>query len=41
MKLCRFDADRLGVVLGNAIADITTVLDHLPAVRYPCCATMR
>ena len=35
MKLCRYDNDRLGVVLGDTIADVTTVLDHLPAVRYP------
>lgn len=35
MRLCRFDDDRLGVVLGNEIADVTSVLELLPAVRYP------
>lgn len=35
MKLCRFNDDRLGVVLGNELADVTAVLDELPAVRYP------
>ena len=34
MKLCRFD-DRLGVVLGPEVADITAALDALPLVRYP------
>lgn len=35
MKLCRFNQDRLGVVLDNEIADITSVIQQLPAVRYP------
>src|SRR5262245_32306374 len=35
MKLCRYDDDRLGVVEGDAILDVTSVLDALPAVRWP------
>jgi 2-keto-4-pentenoate hydratase/2-oxohepta-3-ene-1,7-dioic acid hydratase in catechol pathway len=30
MKLCRFDQDRLGVVLGDEVADVTEVLQSLP-----------
>ncbi|MGY6535001.1 MAG: fumarylacetoacetate hydrolase family protein [Pararhodobacter sp.] len=30
MKLCRFDTDRLGLVLGDEVADVTAVLDDLP-----------
>lgn len=33
MKLCRFDDDRLGVVAGDAVHDVTAVLDRLPALR--------
>ncbi|UUX95306.1 fumarylacetoacetate hydrolase family protein [Aquabacterium sp. J223] len=35
MKLCRFDAGRLGVVEGNAVFDVTPALEVLPQVRYP------
>lgn len=36
MKLCRFGDNRVGVVLGNEVADITaTVLAELPTHRYP------
>lgn len=35
MKLARFDDQRLGVVLGDEIADVTGVLDHLPTRRWP------
>ena len=35
MKICRFDHDRLGLVLGDQVADITAALDHLPAERWP------
>ena len=31
MKLCRFDDDRLGVVDGQAVRDVTAVLEALPA----------
>lgn len=35
MRLCRFNNNRLGVVEGETIRDVTQVLDELPAVRYP------
>jgi len=35
MKLCRFDENRLGVVLDAGIHDVTSALDGLPAQRYP------
>jgi 2-keto-4-pentenoate hydratase/2-oxohepta-3-ene-1,7-dioic acid hydratase in catechol pathway len=35
MKLCRFDEDRLGVVDGDVVRDVTAALDVLPEYRYP------
>ena len=35
MKLCRFDDNRIGVVRGDAVHDVTEILDELPAARYP------
>jgi 2,4-diketo-3-deoxy-L-fuconate hydrolase len=35
MRICRFDDNRLGVVDGNVILDVTQALDVLPAQRYP------
>lgn len=35
MKLCRFDEDRLGLVRGDLVHDVTAVLEALPAVRWP------
>ena len=35
MRLCRFDDQRLGLVQGEAVHDVTEVLQRLPAVRYP------
>jgi 2-keto-4-pentenoate hydratase/2-oxohepta-3-ene-1,7-dioic acid hydratase in catechol pathway len=35
MKLCRFDNNRLGVVEGETVKDVTAALDVLPHVRYP------
>jgi 2-keto-4-pentenoate hydratase/2-oxohepta-3-ene-1,7-dioic acid hydratase in catechol pathway len=35
MRLCRFNHDRLGVVLGDLVADVSAVLDTLPALRWP------
>lgn len=35
MKLCRFDDNRLGVVEGEVVRDVTSVLDRLPAFRVP------
>jgi len=35
MKICRFNDNRLGVVEGDRIKDVTSVLDQLPAYRVP------
>jgi len=35
MRLCRFDADRLGVLRGDMVVDVTSALDSIPAVRWP------
>ena len=35
MQLARFDDQRLGVVLGDEIADLTPVLEQLPQRRWP------
>jgi 2-keto-4-pentenoate hydratase/2-oxohepta-3-ene-1,7-dioic acid hydratase in catechol pathway len=35
MKLCRFNNNRLGVVEGETVKDVTAALDALPQVRYP------
>lgn len=34
MRLCRFDTDRLGVVLDDQVADVSSVLDDLPVWRW-------
>ena len=35
MRLCRFGGNRLGLVEGDQLRDVTAALDSLPAVRYP------
>ena len=35
MKLCRFDNDRLGLVEGDVVRDVTAALDILPRHAYP------
>jgi 2,4-didehydro-3-deoxy-L-rhamnonate hydrolase len=35
MRLCRFDDDRLGVVTGEEVRDVTPVIARLPARRWP------
>ena len=35
MRLCRFGDNRLGLVRGDAVFDVTAALDGLPAHRYP------
>jgi 2-keto-4-pentenoate hydratase/2-oxohepta-3-ene-1,7-dioic acid hydratase in catechol pathway len=35
MKLCRFNDDRLGLVEGDTVLDVSAALDVLPAVRWP------
>jgi len=35
MKLCRFDNDRLGVVQGDQVLDVTRALSAIPEQRWP------
>lgn len=35
MRFCRFNDDRLGVVQGDLVRDVTHVLEELPALRWP------
>ena len=35
MKICRFDENRLGVVEGTDVLDVTQALDVLPPLRWP------
>lgn len=35
MRLCRFDDNRLGVVVGEEVRDVTPVVARLPAQRWP------
>ena len=35
MRLCRFDENRLGVVEGDSVRDVTAALEVLPQARYP------
>ena len=35
MKLCRFDDERLGLIDGNSVRDVTAALDVLPRCSYP------
>lgn len=35
MKLCRFGQDRVGLVTGEEVCDVTGALKALPALRYP------
>src|SRR5947208_9869084 len=35
MRICRFDDNRVGIVAGEGIRDVTAVLDRLPQVTYP------
>lgn len=35
MRLCRYNDDRLGLVEGDQLADVTAALGLLPAVRWP------
>jgi len=35
MKLCRFDDDRLGLVEGDDVLDVSAALDAIPAQRWP------
>ncbi len=35
MKICRYDDNRLGVVRGSRIHDVSSVLNELPTMRWP------
>ena len=35
MRICRFNENRLGLVDGEAILDVTPALEVIPAMRYP------
>jgi 2-keto-4-pentenoate hydratase/2-oxohepta-3-ene-1,7-dioic acid hydratase in catechol pathway len=35
MRFCRFNNDRLGVVRGDLVHDVTQILEKLPALRWP------
>jgi 2,4-diketo-3-deoxy-L-fuconate hydrolase len=35
VKICRFDDNRLGLVEGQSVKDVTAALDLLPSVRWP------
>ncbi len=35
MRICRFNENRLGLVIEGEVADVTGVLDSLPAHKYP------
>ena len=35
MQICRFDRDRLGLVEGDSVIDVSAALDAIPAVRWP------
>jgi 2-keto-4-pentenoate hydratase/2-oxohepta-3-ene-1,7-dioic acid hydratase in catechol pathway len=38
MKICRFDDNRLGLVEGDEVRDVTAALEVLPSQRYPLSA---
>ncbi len=35
MRLCRFNDNRIGLVRGANVHDVTAILDELPVLRYP------
>jgi 2-keto-4-pentenoate hydratase/2-oxohepta-3-ene-1,7-dioic acid hydratase in catechol pathway len=35
MRLCRFNDNRIGVVRGSSVHDVTGILESLPPMRYP------
>ncbi|SNS84204.1 2-keto-4-pentenoate hydratase/2-oxohepta-3-ene-1,7-dioic acid hydratase (catechol pathway) [Noviherbaspirillum humi] len=35
MKICRYDDNRLGVIVGDTVRDVTAALDVIPLQRYP------
>ena len=41
MRLCRFNDNRLGLVVEDHVFDVSDVLDPLPQYRYPYHASIR
>ena len=35
MKLCRYDDNKIGLVRGRHVHDVTAILELLPPLRYP------
>ena len=35
MRFCRFDGDKVGIVEGDSVRDVSAALAHLPQFRYP------
>jgi 2-keto-4-pentenoate hydratase/2-oxohepta-3-ene-1,7-dioic acid hydratase in catechol pathway len=35
MRICRYNDNRIGLVRGANVHDVTVIIDELPAVRYP------
>jgi len=35
MRLCRYDDDRVGIVEGDVVVDITAITEDLPTLRWP------
>ena len=35
MRICRFNDNRIGVVLGDEVADVSAVIDEMPSLRWP------
>jgi 2,4-didehydro-3-deoxy-L-rhamnonate hydrolase len=35
MRLCRYDDDRIGLIRGRSLHDVSAILDALPTLRYP------
>ena len=35
MRICRFNSNRLGIVEGDQVLDVSAALEVIPAQRYP------
>ena len=35
MRICRFDDQKVGVVIGDEVADVTRIVERLPMARWP------
>ena len=41
MRICRFDDDRLGLVKGDDVLDVTPALEAIPQQRWPLAPGIR